>query len=260
MIMGHWKEYKEKLELIEILKVQILKEGNSLEWIFFSKFKNFRIEELEEALRESVGITSERDKQITEQKALVQQLSNQLTDLFKDGGRERVLAMNNVLMNKDFKNEIQKAMDEERIQYQRQITAIRREALMAQIREKDAAIQLLQISPEQFSEQITILTRQKEQLRHKLLTNDNETIGNTGGMVAAAALQGVPHIPYMGSLDAYIPPINTAIAQVKAGGPITASNNIWLNSAQHAFDRALNRVDMASSYGQQQVIYMHPNK
>lgn len=179
-------------------------------------------------------------------------------------------------MNKDFKNEIQKAMDEERIQYQRQIAAIRlekmkliqfflikslfrREALMAQIREKDAAIQLLQISPEQFSGQITILTRQKEQLRHKLLTNDNETIGNAGGL-AAAALQGVPHIPYMGSLDAYIPPINTAIAQVKAGGPITASNNIWLNSAQHAFDRALNRVDMASSYGQQQVINIHPNK
>lgn len=72
-----------------------------------------------------MGITAERDKQITEQKTLVQNLSNQLTDLFKEGGRERVLAMNNVLMNKDFKNEIQKAMDEERSQFQRQIAAIR---------------------------------------------------------------------------------------------------------------------------------------
>ena len=122
---------------------------------------------------------------------------------------------------------------------------------MAQIREKDASIQLLQMSPEQYSEQIQILTRQKEQLRHKLLTNDNDTsIGNV-------AFPGVPHVSYAGGggLEAYIPQVNTAVAQVKAGGPITASNNVWLNSAQQAFDRALNRVDLVSTYGQQQVYF-----
>lgn len=38
----------------------------------------FRIEELEEALRESVGQTTERDKIIAEQKPLIQQLSAQV--------------------------------------------------------------------------------------------------------------------------------------------------------------------------------------
>uniref|UniRef100_A0AC34QU09 Uncharacterized protein n=1 Tax=Panagrolaimus sp. JU765 TaxID=591449 RepID=A0AC34QU09_9BILA len=206
-----------------------------------------RIDELEEALRESVGITSERDKVINEQKALIHQLSTQMNNLFKEGGREKVLAMNNILMNKDFKAEIQKAMDEERVQYQRQIASIRKESLMSQIKEKEAMIQLLQMSPEQFADQIQLLTRQKEQLRHKLLTHDAEfftaNVPNAGN---------IPHVSQPNTATQLPPMVTTTVAQVKPGAPISAPNNMWLNSAQTAFDRALHRMDQANSYGQEE--------
>lgn len=194
-----------------------------------------------------MGITAERDKQINEQKTLVNQLSSQINELFKEGGREKILAMNNIMMNKDFKTEIQKAMDEERAQYQRQILSIKKEAMMSQIREKDAAIQLLQISPEQFADQIQLLIRQKEQLRHKLLTHDAEFFNsNMQGMV--------PHIPTTNAgFEAILPPTNPTVAQVKAGAPISAQTNVWLNSAQTTFDAALRRLDLSNSYAQPQV-------
>uniref|UniRef100_A0A7E4W674 GOLGA2L5 domain-containing protein n=1 Tax=Panagrellus redivivus TaxID=6233 RepID=A0A7E4W674_PANRE len=203
-----------------------------------------RVEELEEALRESVGITAERDNQIAEQKALILNLSGQLTEMLKEGGRERVLAMNNVMANKDFKNEIQNAMNDERVQYQRQINAIKKESLTAQIREKEATIKMLQMSPDQFADQISLLTRQKEQLRHKLLSVDSEIL----------QMPGIPHVSQLqnSQLEAMILPQSAPIAQVKAGGPITASNQMWLNSAQNAFDTALRRVDFTNNYGPQQ--------
>lgn len=46
--------------------------------------ESLRIKELEEALQESLGITSERDKQIAEQKRIIDQLSAQVTSLAMD--------------------------------------------------------------------------------------------------------------------------------------------------------------------------------
>lgn len=207
-----------------------------------------RIDELEEALRESVGITSERDKIINEQKALINQLSTHVNDLFKEGGREKILAMNNVMMNKDFKAEIERAMNEERSQYQRQILAIKKESLMSQIREKEAAIQLLQMSPEQFSDQIQLLTRQKEQLRHQLLTHDSEFFNSSN---IANSSNIIPHIPTTSAgNDMILPPMSTTVAQIKPGASISAPNNVWLNSAQTAFDNALRRVNFSNTYTQ----------
>ncbi|CAD5218308.1 unnamed protein product [Bursaphelenchus okinawaensis] len=124
-----------------------------------------RIEELEEALRESVGITAEKDKQLTEQKNLIQQLTGQLNELYKDPTRR----LKGTKTDADVK-----AWEDERQRYQRQLVNLRKEVTMAAIREKEACIQLLQGPPEPIKEKVEILARQKEQLRHRLLTQNNE--------------------------------------------------------------------------------------
>jgi hypothetical protein len=68
---------------------------------------------LEEALRESVGITAEREKQLNEQKAIIQQLSNQISDLYKDPSRR---------LKGTGKPD---GWDEERQRYQRQLVNLR---------------------------------------------------------------------------------------------------------------------------------------
>lgn len=50
----------------------------------------------------------------------------------------------------------------------------RKEVTIAAIREKEACIQLLQGPPDSSKEKIEILLRQKEQLRHRLLTQNSE--------------------------------------------------------------------------------------
>lgn len=77
----------------------------------------FRIEELEEALRESVGITAEREKQLNEQKTIIQQLSVQISELYKDPNRR--------LKGTGKTDAEQKAWDEERQRYQRQLVNLR---------------------------------------------------------------------------------------------------------------------------------------
>ncbi|KAI6188965.1 hypothetical protein M3Y98_00411100 [Aphelenchoides besseyi] len=126
-----------------------------------------RIDELEEALRESVGITAERDKQITEQKLLIQKISSQVAEAYQDPNRR--------LRGTGKTDAEQKAWDEERQRYQRQLVNLRKEVTMAAIREKEACIQLLQGPPDSTKEKIEILARQKEQLRHRLLTQNSES-------------------------------------------------------------------------------------
>lgn len=57
---------------------------------------------------------------------------------------------------------------------------------MASIREKEACIQLLQGPPDSTKEKIEILMRQKEQLRHRLLTQNSESysVGESGPYLA----------------------------------------------------------------------------
>ncbi|KAI6215700.1 hypothetical protein M3Y94_00415300 [Aphelenchoides besseyi] len=80
----------------------------------------------------------------------------------------------------------QKAWDEERQRYQRQLVNLRKEVTMAAIREKEACIQLLQGPPDSTKEKIEILARQKEQLRHRLLTQNSESYstGESGPYLA----------------------------------------------------------------------------
>uniref|UniRef100_A0A183CEK0 Amidohydro-rel domain-containing protein n=1 Tax=Globodera pallida TaxID=36090 RepID=A0A183CEK0_GLOPA len=123
-----------------------------------------RIHELEEALQESVGITSEREKALAEQKKLCQKLSDQVTELFEAGSGAAVSQHQRQL--RDALN----ALAETR--------TVRKELGMALVAEKEAAIALVHscyghdgIAPQPVRERLEQMHRQKERLRHALLTS-----------------------------------------------------------------------------------------
>uniref|UniRef100_A0A915E748 Uncharacterized protein n=1 Tax=Ditylenchus dipsaci TaxID=166011 RepID=A0A915E748_9BILA len=107
-----------------------------------------RVGELEEALRES---------------QLIQQLSTQVNELYK------------------VSETLQKMLEEERSKFQRQLTNLRKEVGMELIKEKDACINLLQSPPDSLKEKVEILTRQKEQLKHRLLIQVNDAFSTSEG-------------------------------------------------------------------------------
>lgn len=133
-----------------------------------------------------MGITSERDKQIAEQKQLLQQLNTQvlylklllhdltsilqIAELYKDAPGQR----DQRVMQEAAKAEaLHKQLTETRERLQRQMLNLRKEAVMAVIREKEACILLLQGPPDTINEKVEILARQKEQLKHRLLTQED---------------------------------------------------------------------------------------
>uniref|UniRef100_A0A914HBR4 Uncharacterized protein n=1 Tax=Globodera rostochiensis TaxID=31243 RepID=A0A914HBR4_GLORO len=145
-----------------------------------------RIHELEEALQESVGITSEREKALAEQKKLCQKLSDQVTELFEAGGGAAVSQHQRQL--RDALNALAEArsrLEEERLRSQQTVGTVRKELGMALVAEKEAAIALVHscyehdgIAPQAVQERLEQMHRQKERLRHALLTS---TTGCGGG-------------------------------------------------------------------------------
>ena len=78
-----------------------------------------RISELEEALQESVGITSEKERIIEDHKQMVQQMTDQIAELLRSSD---ILAGQRVL--KDTQNKLadtQRLLEEEQDRSQRQI-------------------------------------------------------------------------------------------------------------------------------------------
>ncbi|VDK78256.1 unnamed protein product [Litomosoides sigmodontis] len=124
-----------------------------------------RVEELEEALRESVSITAERELHVAQQKKLNQQLAAQLT--------ECRLELNDLRRNvkKLTSNEREEALRSLEIEKRRhidQLLQLKHEALVAAIAEKDAHIALLEQSRERPREEIETLRHHKEKLMEKL--------------------------------------------------------------------------------------------
>lgn len=129
-----------------------------------------RIEELEEALRESVSITAERELHVAQQKQINQQLSVQLAE-----SRREVCELHKRLKevaNVD-QNEIIQQWETERLKQLEQLLQLKHEALVAAIAEKDAHIALLEQSRERPKEEIETLRQHKEKLMQKL-SEENE--------------------------------------------------------------------------------------
>ncbi|EFO90406.1 CRE-ELKS-1 protein [Caenorhabditis remanei] len=124
-----------------------------------------RIEELEEALRESVSITAEREVHLSQQKHHLQQVSSQLNEARKEISDLRRTKQN--LSETGDRDQIIRAIETERRQHLEQLFQLKQEALLAAISEKDTHLALLEKSRGPRDE-IETIRRHKDALIRKL--------------------------------------------------------------------------------------------
>uniref|UniRef100_A0A183GLZ4 HOOK domain-containing protein n=1 Tax=Heligmosomoides polygyrus TaxID=6339 RepID=A0A183GLZ4_HELPZ len=124
----------------------------------------YRIEELEEALRESVSITAEREVHLSQQKHILHQVNQQLSDARRENAelRKRVAEGSS-----GEREQLMRALEAERRQHIEQLLQLKQEALLAAIAEKDAHLALLEKSRAP-REEIDTVRRHKDALMRKL--------------------------------------------------------------------------------------------
>uniref|UniRef100_A0A1I8AJJ8 Uncharacterized protein n=1 Tax=Steinernema glaseri TaxID=37863 RepID=A0A1I8AJJ8_9BILA len=126
-----------------------------------------RIDELEEALRESVSITAEREMHVAQQKQANNQLTTQLNDALREVATLRK-ELHETSRGKD-NDTINRAFEKERQKHLEQLLQLKHEAIVAALGEKDAHIALLEMSPrEDVRDQLDTLRKHREKLMQKL--------------------------------------------------------------------------------------------
>uniref|UniRef100_A0A158PAF1 DNA-directed RNA polymerase subunit omega n=1 Tax=Angiostrongylus cantonensis TaxID=6313 RepID=A0A158PAF1_ANGCA len=106
-------------------------------------FNEHRIEELEEALRESVSITAEREVHLSQQKHLLHQVNQQLHDARRENAELRKRVAEGGSSDRE---QLIRAFEAERRQHIEQLLQLKQEALLAAIAEKDTHLALLEKS------------------------------------------------------------------------------------------------------------------
>ncbi|CAB3405878.1 unnamed protein product [Caenorhabditis bovis] len=124
-----------------------------------------RIEELEEALRESVSITAEREVHLSQQKHHLQQVTSQLAEARKE--MEELRKQKAMTGEGTDRDQIIRAIELERRQHLEQLFQLKQEALLAAISEKDTHLALLEKSRGPRDE-IETIRRHKDALIRKL--------------------------------------------------------------------------------------------
>ncbi|CAI4227533.1 unnamed protein product [Auanema sp. JU1783] len=155
-----------------------------------------RVEELEEALRESVSITAEREVHLSQQKHLLHQVNTQLSE-----ARREISELKKTTGNANEREQLLRSMEGERRQHLEQLLAMKQEAILAAIGEKDAHLALLEKARAPRDE-IETIRRQKEALMRKL-KQENERRAlvvrpeSAAGIasVGPGALTGIPTLP-----------------------------------------------------------------
>lgn len=162
---------------------------DSLKGMGNGNLKN-RVEELEEALRESVSITAERELHVAQQKQLNQQLVLQLSE-----SRREICELRKCLkeLSTVGREDMVRSFEEERRRHIDQLLQLKHEALVAAIAEKDAHIDLLEQSRERPRDEIETLRRHKEKLMEKL-KEENERRAQFLSTSGASVTPGVPHM------------------------------------------------------------------
>lgn len=138
--------------------------SDDLHGISFNSNVKQRIQELEEALAESVSITAEREVHLNQQKQILHQTSNQLAEARREN-KELRSRLSNVAG--EGHESLVKSVELERRQHMEQLYALKQEALLSAISEKESHIALLERSNAQPNE-IEQIRRQKEALMRKL--------------------------------------------------------------------------------------------
>ncbi|KAH3880918.1 hypothetical protein DPMN_004840 [Dreissena polymorpha] len=141
------------------------------------KEKQDRIEELEEALRESVKITAEREMLLMEQKMQIDASQNQIEELQSELEKSRNVTkeytskLASYVKQLDEKDSKLKRMNSERHKQMEEVFDMKQEALTSAISEKDANIALLEMTStkkQRNMEEIDKLSREKDKLNIQL--------------------------------------------------------------------------------------------
>ncbi|XP_014676835.1 PREDICTED: ELKS/Rab6-interacting/CAST family member 1-like [Priapulus caudatus] len=160
------REQKRSVQLLDEAKKR---EGdmkqNGVDMQTTLKHRNERVEELEEALRESVKITAEREVAIAEYRNKLRDVEMQLEDM-----RKQLEEANDAKKSKDDRLQTLRA---ERHRQLAELSEMKQEALRAAISEKDANIALLEMaSPNpnhpRAIEDIKRLRKERDDLKKKL--------------------------------------------------------------------------------------------
>nr|UVH70854.1 ELKS [Octopus bimaculoides] len=187
------KEYKQKMGTLkrnqqtekkknaqmleEARKREVLMDGDASQLKNAIKHMDDRVEELEEALRESVTITAEREMVMAEQESKIQQTEAKVYELTAELEKmksiqsdhiAKVGALTRQLEEKDAK--LRRLVSERHKQLE-EVYEMKQEAIQATISEKDANIALLEMTStkkQRHVEDITRLEKEKEKLAQQL--------------------------------------------------------------------------------------------
>lgn len=141
------------------------------------KEKEGRIEELEEALRESVKITAEREMLLMEQKMQIDACNNEIEELkaellkSQSSSREYGSKLTTYVKQLEEKDNKLKKLHSERHKHLEEVFEMKQEALQAAICEKDANIALLEMTStkkQRNTEEIEKLSKEKEKMAQQL--------------------------------------------------------------------------------------------
>ncbi|GMT23365.1 hypothetical protein PFISCL1PPCAC_14662 [Pristionchus fissidentatus] len=143
--------------------------GDDLKGISVNANVKQRIQELEEALAESVSITAEREVHLAQQKQIMHQTSNQLGESRRENKELRARLSS---VAGEGHEALLKSIEVERKQHMEQLFQLKQEAILSAISEKEAHIVLLERSNSTPAE-IETIRRQKEALMRKL-QDENE--------------------------------------------------------------------------------------
>uniref|UniRef100_F1KTM5 ELKS/Rab6-interacting/CAST family member 1 n=1 Tax=Ascaris suum TaxID=6253 RepID=F1KTM5_ASCSU len=179
-----------------------------------------RVEELEEALRESVSITAERELHVAQQKQLNQQLALQLSE-----SRREVCELRKMVkeLSSGDREEMLRSFEAERRKHLEQLLQLKHEALVAAIAEKDAHIALLEQSHERPRDEIETLRTHKEKLIEKL-KQENERRAQLINSTAVNVAPGAPvQAPSSSAVSAFVPA--AAMPMTIAAAPLPTASS-----------------------------------
>ncbi|KAL5013491.1 hypothetical protein ScPMuIL_007761 [Solemya velum] len=217
------KEYKQKMGTLKRSQqtekkknAQLLEEARKREGdlsddtsqlMTVMKQKDERIEELEEALRESVKITAEREMIMARQQEQLDETDDKIRDLTDEMEKSRASTDENSSMVASLKKQLDerehklKRLYSERHKHLEEVYEMKQEAIQAAISEKDANIALLEMTStkkQKNMEEIDKLNREKEKLQQQLkeltqnrmrLLHKDEHHGESKGKSKKSAIQ-----------------------------------------------------------------------
>ncbi|CAE1176229.1 ERC1 [Acanthosepion pharaonis] len=192
-LQDHVKEYRQKMGTLkrnqqtekkknaqmleEARKREVLMDGDASQLKSIMRQRDDRVEELEEALRESVKITAEREMVMAEQETKIQQTEMKVYELTAELEKmttiqsDHIAKVGTLTRQLEEKDSKLRRLQSERHRQLEEVYEMKQEAIQAAISEKDANIALLEMTSskkQRNTEDISRLEKEKEKLALQL--------------------------------------------------------------------------------------------